>query len=91
MRQIEIHFISDSLRLCGILHLPLQKNPPVVIGSHGLLSSGNSPKQIALAQICNARGIAYFRFDHRGCGKSEGDFASVTTFKGRCTDLACAI
>lgn len=91
MRQIEIHFRSDSLTLRGILHLPPGDRPPVVIGSHGLLSSGDSPKQIALAEQCIQRGIAFFRFDHRGCSQSQGDFAQVTTFDGRCRDLRSAI
>jgi len=55
------------------------------------MSSSSSPKQIALAHACNAAGIAYFRFDHRGCGRSEGVFREVTSLDARCIDLACAI
>jgi alpha-beta hydrolase superfamily lysophospholipase len=87
----EIRFASGEYQLYGTLHLPEAKNPPVVIGSHGLLSTGDSPKQIALAEECNKHGIAFFRFDHRGCGKSDGDFSSATTFSGRCRDLTSAI
>ena len=65
--------------------------PPVVIGSHGLLSSADSPKQIALARRCNEAGLAFFRFDHRGSGQSEGDFYEVTTLVSRCQDLASAV
>lgn len=85
--QRKIYFDSDTFRLHGTLHLPEAEKPPVVIGSHGLLSDGDSPKQIALAEKCNRRHIAYFRYDHRGCGKSTGDFATATTFDGRCRDL----
>ena len=87
----EITFISDAFELHGTLHLPAAERPPVVIGSHGLLSSSSSPKQIALARECTAAGIAYFRFDHRGRGKSEGVFKKVTSLEARCTDLLCAI
>ena len=59
----------------------------MVIGCHGLLSTSQSPKQLALAKHCNAAGISFFRFDHRGCGASEGKFDQVTTFQGRCNDL----
>jgi alpha-beta hydrolase superfamily lysophospholipase len=85
-----IEFKADGLRLHGILHLPKAPKPPVVIGSHGLLSDGNSPKQIALAKACNLSGIAYFRIHHRGCGKSEGDFTAVTSLYGRSRDIMAA-
>ena len=91
MNTIHVTFTSDGLQLEGSLHLPETDLPPVVIGSHGLLSNSRSPKQIALARECNAHGIAYFRFDHRGCGRSEGDFKQVTSLKARCNDLVDAV
>jgi alpha-beta hydrolase superfamily lysophospholipase len=90
-RQENISFNSDSLNLKGVLHLPDDRQSPVVIGSHGLYSSGSSPKQIALAEHCNRSGIAYFRFDHRGCGRSEGEFNLVTSLEARCQDLIAAV
>ena len=89
--QNDISFYADGLKLQGILHLPQDRRPPVVIGCHGLFSSSNSPKQIALAGQCNRLGIAYFRFDHRGCGKSEGKFENVTSLEARCRDLIAAV
>jgi alpha-beta hydrolase superfamily lysophospholipase len=89
--QNDISFYADGLELQGILHLPQDRRPPVVIGCHGLYSSINSPKQIALAEQCNRLGIAYFRFDHRGCGKSEGKFEDVTSLEARCRDLIAAV
>jgi alpha-beta hydrolase superfamily lysophospholipase len=85
-----ISFKSDGFKLNGILHLPRAPRPPVVIGSHGLYSSSNSPKQIALARYCNRLGIGYFRFDHRGCGASEGNFEAITSLDARCKDLSDA-
>lgn len=87
----KISFVSDAYLLQGVLHLPNAVRPPVVIGSHGLFSTGDSPKQFALAGKCNERGIAFFRFDHRGCGRSEGIFQEVTTLDARCTDLINAV
>jgi len=84
-------FLSDGFRLSGTLHWPGIHQPPVVVGSHGLLSSGGSPKQIEMARQCRENGLAYFRFDHRGCGQSEGDPADAADFNGRCRDLRCAI
>lgn len=91
MNQKNITFSSNGFTLKGTLHLPVKTNPPVVIGSHGLFSSGSSPKQIALARQCNEFGMAFFRFDHRGCGKSDGIFQDVTTLEARCNDMISAI
>jgi len=91
MNQKNVMFSSNGFILRGTLHLPAAENPPVVIGSHGLFSSGSSPKQIALARQCNACGIAFFRFDHRGCGQSQGIFQDVTSFEARCNDMISAI
>ncbi len=86
-----IVFQSDRLSLSGTLHRPGVEHPALVIGCHGLLSSSESPKQTELAKACHARGIAFFRFDHRGCGQSEGLFREVTSFEGRCNDLKSAL
>jgi alpha-beta hydrolase superfamily lysophospholipase len=91
MNQKNITFSSNGFILRGTLHLPTAERPPVVIGSHGLFSSGSSPKQIALARQCNDLGIAFFRFDHRGCGKSDGIFRDVTSLEARCNDMTIAI
>ncbi|MFC1828809.1 alpha/beta hydrolase [Thermodesulfobacteriota bacterium] len=87
----EISFLSDGFLLKGFLHLPDADRPPVVIGSHGLLSTGSSPKQIKLAEKCNRLGIGFLRFDHRGCGSSEGVFKEVNSFDARCSDLLNAV
>lgn len=86
-----ISFYSDGLRLDGVLHLPSDPNPPVVVGSHGLASDGDSPKQVELANTCASLGMAYFRFHHRGCGTSEGFFPDVTTLENRKKDLLAAV
>jgi len=86
----QITFLSGRFRLKGVLHLPDAEKPPIVIGCHGLESSGDSPKQTALAAKCNRAGIAFFRFDHRGCGGSEGNFQEVTSLESRREDLISA-
>ena len=91
-KEININFKSDGFILHGLLHIPADSVlPPVVIGSHGLFSTSESPKQVALAKECNDNGIAFFRFDHRGCGASEGDFKEVTSLKGRSDDILNAL
>jgi alpha-beta hydrolase superfamily lysophospholipase len=86
----EIEFLSDNFLLKGHLHLPPVDRPAVVIGSHGLFSDQSSPKQIQLAQQCNHNKMAYFRFDHRGCGQSKAPFNEITSLRARCTDLRAA-
>ena len=88
---LTVQFRSDEFNLVGSLHLPDIQNAPLIIGCHGLLANRNSPKQIDLAQACISNQLAYFRFDHRGCGDSQGDFNSVTTLASRCRDLHYAI
>lgn len=88
----EISFQSENYLLKGTLHLPKKvDHPPIIIGSHGLFSDRQSPKQIELANLCNEQGIGFFRFDHRGCGESEGEFRGVTSFEARCNDLTSAV
>ncbi|MCU0614317.1 MAG: alpha/beta hydrolase [Desulfobacterales bacterium] len=83
----KLSFFCDGYRIEGHLHLPSRKKPPVVIGSHGLFATQDSPKQLALAHACNLLGMAFFRFDHRGCGQSEGGQSERISFEGRCHDL----
>ena len=86
-----VTFNSDRYILTGTLHRPETTPAPMVIGCHGLMADRNSPKQVGLAQACTHRGIGYFRFDHRGCGDSQGEFDQVTSLKGRREDLLDAI
>jgi len=85
-----VTFRSGGYLLNSTLHLPDVPRPAVVIGSHGLFGTAASAKQTALAAACLGAGIGYLRFDHRGCGGSEGDFEKVTTLEGRVQDLLAA-
>lgn len=84
-----IRFKSGNFMLSGVLHMPEQKNPPLVIGSHGLLADGNSEKQIAIAEGLAKLGVAFFRFHHRGSADSEGNLAD-TSLDTRVEDLVSA-
>ncbi len=87
----ELEFSADGLRLRGTLHLPESRPAALVVGCHGLLSDRRSPKQLALAEECQRRGLAYFRFDHRGCGESEGRLEKGTSLENRVSDLLQAV
>ena len=72
--------------LRGILHLPREMHPPCVIASHGLFSSKDSDKFVAIGEYFSERRIALIRYDHCGCGESDGDITD-TTVTGRIADL----
>ena len=91
-----ISFTCDGKRLHGMLHLPCRdtypsERPPLVVGSHGLEGSMSSAKQQLLSRLLPAQGVAFFRFDHRGCGTSEGEFITETSLAKRVEDMVCAI
>lgn len=88
---MKIEFISDRLKLKGILHLPDRKHPPLVVGSHGLEGSRESAKQQVLSRLLVKNHMAFFRFDHRGCGQSQGSFLEDTSLEKRTIDLIAAV
>jgi alpha-beta hydrolase superfamily lysophospholipase len=90
-RERAVAFVTDGLNLAGVLHLPDRPPLAIIIGCHGLLADKNSPKQLDMSKWCTANGLAYFRFDHRGCGASEGIFDEQTTLANRKTDLIAAV
>ena len=87
----KLSFVVDGLRLYGCLHLPEESPQALIVGVHGLMADKNSPKQIALARQLPLQKMAYFRFDHRGGGESEGDFNDQTTLENRCRDILAAV
>jgi alpha-beta hydrolase superfamily lysophospholipase len=90
MKTKKVSFNSQGQRVAGILHLPEEKNPPCVIASHGLLSSKESEKYVAMGETLSKKGIAMLRFDFRGCGESEGKWEDDTVSR-RIADLRSAI
>ena len=91
MGEYQLYFQVDGLKLAGTLHLPEHSPIALIVGVHGLMADQNSPKQIALASHLTTIKMAYFRFDHRGCGASEGGFNEQTTLLNRRSDLIAAI
>ena len=90
MKTENVTFLSEDQKIAGILHLPEKKSPPCVIASHGLLSSKESEKYIALGDRLSQEGIAMLRFDFRGIGESEGSIEEDTVSR-RMMDLGSAI
>lgn len=90
MRTERVEFESEGQKISGVLHLPEKKNAPCIIASHGLLSSKESEKYIALGDKLSQEGIAMLRFDFRGIGESEGRMEDDTVSR-RILDLGSAI
>ena len=90
MQTENVTFLSEGQKIAGILHLPEKKSPPCVIASHGLLSSKESEKYVALGERLSQEGIAMLRFDFRGIGESEGRIEDDTVSR-RIMDLGSAI
>jgi alpha-beta hydrolase superfamily lysophospholipase len=91
MKILETNFTIDGLTLKGTLHLPPCPSPPRVVGSHGLEGSRNSAKQKLLSKVLPENDIAFFRFDHRGCGDSQGSFVEDTSIEKRGKDFCAAV
>jgi len=85
-----VTFQSEGQRISGILHVPDVWSRACVIASHGLLSSKNSEKYIALGERFSREGFAMLRFDFRGVGESEGRLEDDTVSR-RIVDLGAAI
>ena len=73
----EITFMSGPFRLVGAIHSPDGLRPgerrPAFIVLHGFGGSMESSSLAPIATLLHELGYITFRFDRRGCGRSEGD------------------
>jgi dipeptidyl aminopeptidase/acylaminoacyl peptidase len=91
MKMERVTFLSEGKIISGILHLPDRECPPCVIASHGLLSSKDSEKYVALGHRMSEEGMAMLRFDFRGIGESQGNEEEDNTISNKLIDLQSAI
>lgn len=76
-----VEFFNENAKIFGILHRPLSAdNVPAVLFCHGLAGHriGTHRMYVSLSENLSRIGIASFRFDFRGQGDSEGNFAEMT-------------
>ncbi|MCX7965946.1 MAG: alpha/beta fold hydrolase [Syntrophorhabdaceae bacterium] len=77
MEIFELKSTYNTIR--GVMTLPDGKGTfPCVILSHGLVSSKDSSKYIALSDALLKQNIATCRFDYHGCGESSGKIEETT-------------
>ena len=72
--QQKIRIGKQQERISLVLHLPSESPSFCFIACHGMFSSKDSDKFIAIAERFTQEGIAVLRFDDRGVGKSGGKF-----------------
>jgi pimeloyl-ACP methyl ester carboxylesterase len=74
--EARVSFLSDGLRLSGVLHVPDggagRGRRPGFLVLHGFGSNKDSGVSTAIARTLAGFGYAALRFDMRGCGESEG-------------------
>jgi pimeloyl-ACP methyl ester carboxylesterase len=87
----ELEFRSrKDLVLGASLHRPSDEASGGVIVCHGMLSSKESEKHVAVCEKAAARGLAALRFDFAGRGRSQGDDGDLTV-SGEVEDLQAAL
>lgn len=71
---------SKYNRISGVMIIPgpAGKRFPCAVLSHGLVSSKESSKYMALSDKFAEAGIASCRFDYHGCGESGGNIEETT-------------
>ena len=71
-----VQFLSDGLRLAGIVHRPegirAGERRAAFLVLHGFGSNKDSSTSITVARFFASLGYVVLRFDMRGCGESEG-------------------
>lgn len=73
---------STFNKISGLMVLPESKGKfPCIVLSHGLISSKESSKYMAVSERFAKEGIATCRFDYHGCGDSGGKIEETTLSK----------
>jgi len=91
MHQRDVEFLSDNLKIRGVLRMPETRGPhPIVIMAHGMggLKEWNIPP---VAEALVEAGIAALSFDYRNFGDSEGDPREEVDHNGQIEDFRNAI
>lgn len=79
--QEKITFLSDGLKLSGIVETPDDLRPgerrPAFLILHGFGGNKEGRGQIVVAEQLAEWGYVTMRFDFRGCGESEGEHGRI--------------
>ena len=83
-------FSNGEQKLAGLYHEAAGGSRRTAVTSHGFAANKDSDKWAMVCGRLQAEGISALRFDHAGCGESEGLFEDVT-LTGRIRDLRAAV
>ncbi|MBI3637563.1 MAG: alpha/beta fold hydrolase [Candidatus Rokubacteria bacterium] len=73
-----VGFVSDGLRLAGVLHVPeVPERRAAFLVLHGFGSNKDGGVALAASRVLAQLGYVVLRFDMRGCGESEGQRGRV--------------
>lgn len=82
--QHPLTFLSDGLKLSGVLHVPDSRKPgqklPTFIVLHGFVGTKDKSHVELVTNMLEQLGYCAFRIDFRGCGESEGARGEVRCF-----------
>lgn len=91
MSSVDIVSVTrPGCRLAAAVHLPAKTPSGAVVCCHGLLSSKESAKFIALGEELSRAGLASVRFDFSGCGESDSP-PERSLLEARMRDLAAIL
>lgn len=88
-----VEFNNKGTKIFGVIHRPLgEEKAPGVLFCHGLAGHkiGKHRMYVNLSECLSRVGIASFRFDFRGSGDSEGEFADMS-LEGEVSDAVKAL
>lgn len=76
---------KKGLKLVGLLDIPKEENPPVIVLMHGLKGNKNDSEFfVELAKELPKKGFAVLRFDFNSHGESDSDWENFT--RAGCTE-----
>lgn len=90
-----VTFINREQKIFGMLHRPVTETDslcPGIVMLHGFTGTSVEPHRlfVTTARYLTQKGFCVLRFDFRGSGQSEGDFADMT-FMGQVSDALIAV
>lgn len=82
---------AGEMNLSAVVHLPGEVPAPVIVCSHGFLSSKESSKYVAIGEEMSKAGFCVLRFDYSGNGYNSPPRLAMSQMEARRHDLEAVI